>query len=151
MGGIIWTGHGGGHDRVSHLIRRFELDDQVVIQNRLFEDITPIFEDATVGVLPLVSPVATASPPRTLLEMMSAKLPVVATDIGGVSEIIQDKQTGILVRSSSPKSIAEGILSYLCDPSLMHKVSANARDYVERCHDWSRVGPLYLEFYEDFG
>lgn len=146
---IVWTGHGGALDRILRLVRRFELVGQVVIQNRVFEDIRLIFGNATIGVLPLISPVATASPPRTLLEMMAAGLPVVATDVGGVSEILEHRQTGILVKSS-PASIAEGIMSVLSDLSLSHKVSASAKEYVRRNHDWDRVGPLYVRFYEDF-
>lgn len=146
---IVWTGHGGALDRVLRLVRRFGLVGQVAIQNRLLEDVRLLFEDATVGVLPLISPVATASPPRTLLEMMAAGLPVVATDVGGVSEILDHGQKGILVESS-PASIAEGIMSFLSDLSLSHKVSASAKEYVRRNHDWDRVGPLYVRFYEDF-
>jgi len=146
---IVWTGHGRSYRQILYLIKKFELSEHVVIQNKLHKDIRSILMDADIGILPLISPVATASPPRTLLEMMSAGLPVVATDIGGVSEIIKHKQTGILVKPSQ-KSIAEGILSFLSDNSLMHKISVNAKEYVQKNHDWKEIGPLYVKFYEDF-
>lgn len=146
---IVWTGHGRSHRQILYLIEKLKLFDHVVIQNKLYEDVRSILQNADIGVLPLISAVATASPPRTLLEMMSAGLPVVATEIGGVSEIVKHKRTGILVKTS-PKSIAEGIVSFLSDNSLMHKISASAQEYVKMRHDWEIVGPRYIKCYEDF-
>jgi len=146
---IVWTGHGKSYRQILQLIKKMELSDNVVIKNKLYKNVKSILIDADIGVLPLISSVATASPPRTLLEMMCAGLPVVATDVGGVSEIIKHKQTGILVKPS-PKSIAEGLLSLLSSNLLMRKISVSAQDYVQKNHDWKKVGPLYIKFYEDF-
>jgi glycosyltransferase involved in cell wall biosynthesis len=79
---------------------------------------------------------------------MSRGLPLVATKIGGVSEIVKHKETGLLV-DPSPKDIAEGILTLLFDDSLRCKISVTARKYVETYHDWQRVGPLYIKLYEE--
>ncbi len=146
---IAWTGHGRSYNRILQQIKRLELSGHVIVENKLCRNTNHLFETADIGVLPLLSPVATASPPRTLLEMMSKGLPVVATRVGGVSEIVRDKETGMLV-DPSPKGLAEGILTLLSDSSLRQKMGSAAREYVETNHDWQDVGPHYLKLYEEY-
>lgn len=146
---IAWTGHGSCFRQILQIIKKQETVDKVTIQNVIHENIELVFEKSSVGVLPLLSSVATASPPRTLLEMMAKGLPVVATNVGGVSEIVEHGKTGILV-DSSPEDLAEGILALLADDSRRHRIAFAAREYVERYHDWSIVGPRYIKLYEEF-
>jgi len=144
---IIWTGHGGSYMETMNLVRRLGVQKHVVIKRGICKNIPSLLAHCDIGILPLLSPIATASPPRTLLEMMSVGLPVVATKIGGVSEIITHKKTGILT-DVSPKSIAEGILSLLFNKSLAKKIRFAARRYIVENHDWQKVLPLYVKFYE---
>jgi glycosyltransferase involved in cell wall biosynthesis len=59
-------------------------------------------------------PSRTENLPFAVLEAGLVGLPIVATSVGGVPEIIHDMQNGILVHSQNPKEIAEAIL-YLLD------------------------------------
>jgi glycosyltransferase involved in cell wall biosynthesis len=145
---IMSTGHGRSYGPILQMIRRLGIHKKVILRNCLYQQIEHAFEKADVGILPLLSPIATASPPRTLLEMMSKGLPVVATKIGGVSEIVKHKETGILV-DSSPENIAEGILTLLFNESLRRRISVTAREYIEAHHAWENVGPLYVKLYEE--
>lgn len=52
---------------------------------------------------------------RVLLEAMAAHKPVVATMVGGVSEIVRTEETGLLVPPGDPDRLAEGILTLLKD------------------------------------
>lgn len=56
--------------------------------------------------------------PRSIMEAMSAKLPVVATDTGGVSELVEDEITGILVPPKDAIGLAFGIEKLLLDEKL---------------------------------
>jgi len=53
--------------------------------------------------------------PVTLLEAMSRKKPVLATNVGGNGQVIKDGETGLLVPSGHPNMLAEGILKILRD------------------------------------
>ena len=55
---------------------------------------------------------------RVLVEAMATGLPVVATAVGGVPEVVQDGQTGLLVPPSDPRAMADAITTLLDDPGL---------------------------------
>ncbi len=145
---IMWTGHGRSYKKVMSLIGQLKLLEHVVVENTICKDVPHFLKHANIGILPLLSSNATASPPRTLLEMMSAGLPPVTTNIGGVSEVIKHGETGILV-DPSPESLANGILKLLFSKSLTDKISRAAQDYVKVNHDWRRIGPIYTKFYDE--
>ncbi len=63
---------------------------------------------------------------RVLIEAMSQGLPVIAAQNGGVPEIINDSENGLLVSPDSPQDLAEAIKTLLKDPGLAAHLSHNA-------------------------
>ncbi|MFT6556361.1 glycosyltransferase [Sneathiella sp.] len=59
--------------------------------------------------------------PISLLEAMAARLPIVATDVGGVSEMIIAGKTGRIVPAAEPHSLAQHISDLLANPDLCHQ------------------------------
>lgn len=57
-----------------------------------------------------------------LIEAMAQKLPAIATDVGGVPEVVVDGQTGILVTAQSPNHLSDKINLLISDPELRHKM-----------------------------
>lgn len=74
----------------------------------------------------LVAPSRSEGISNTILESMSRGIPVIATNVGGTSEIILAKDEGILVESENVKQIYEAMKLYLKDDDLLEKVSINA-------------------------
>ena len=71
--------------------------------------------------------------PTTLLEAMSAGVPVVATRVGGIPEIVDDASTGLLVESpASPRSLAATLDGLLGDADLRRRLGAAGRARFER-------------------
>jgi glycosyltransferase involved in cell wall biosynthesis len=75
----------------------------------------------------LVLPSHSEGSPNVLLEAMAAGLPIVATQVGGVPEIVCHGQTAILVEPRKPRALAHGISLLLWDRSLAKQLSTNAR------------------------
>lgn len=65
--------------------------------------------------------------PRVLLEAAAAGVPIVATNLPGVREVIEDEVTGLLVPVRSPEAVAHAVLRLLEDPDLSAKLAAAAR------------------------
>lgn len=74
---------------------------------------------------------------NAILESMAAGLPVVATDVGGNSEAIEDGVTGFVVRRRDPEDMAEPIAGLLTDEA---KRSAMGRAAIERCREKFEIG-----------
>jgi glycosyltransferase involved in cell wall biosynthesis len=77
-----------------------------------------------------VSPAETEALGIALIEAALAKIPTVATRVGGVPEVVLDGETGLLVAPADPAALAEATLTLLRDPERGRTLAAAAR---ERC------------------
>ena len=68
---------------------------------------------------------------NTILEAMASGLPVIATDVGGNPEIVEDGVTGTLVAPSKPSQLADAIRAYVCDPGKMVQHGRTGRKRAE--------------------
>lgn len=82
--------------------------------------------------------------PLSLLEAMSAGLPVVGTDVTGIRDVIADGQTGLLVPSDSPEKLSEALIRVLTDEELARGLSTQGQGYVLRKHSVEK----WVERYE---
>lgn len=69
--------------------------------------------------------------PVALMEAMAIGIPVVATYVGGVAELVVNKETGLTVFPSDVEGLANAIASYIDDPQLAKQISIQARQKVE--------------------
>src|SRR5262249_37268532 len=66
--------------------------------------------------------------PVAVMEAMALGLPIVATDVGGVSELVADHVHGLLVPPSQPDQLAAALIEMLTDPARRAKASEASRD-----------------------
>jgi glycosyltransferase involved in cell wall biosynthesis len=83
----------------------------------------------------------------TLLEAMACKTAIIASDVGGNKEIIQNGITGILVEAQDIQSFVKEITNLLHDDQLRETLVNQASKNVEK-YDWNHVGNLYLNIYK---
>ena len=88
------------------------------------------------------------SSPTTVKEAFYCKIPVVATDVGGVSELVQDNITGLLIPSNNTEKLIDSINLLLSDKDKAKTLSENAYNFVKNNMTWDVVLPKYIEFYE---
>lgn len=85
----------------------------------------------------------------TLLEAMAAGLPIVATNVGGNAEVVDVRQTGLLVAPQDPRALAEAMLRVLGSPSMARAMSQSARTRVEQEFDLTRMVGNYEALYQE--
>ena len=102
------------------------------------------FRNADVLVLPSLS----EGFPVTILEAMASGLPVIATRVGGVPEIIENNVNGYLVETENPQEIAEALLTLLRDEQLRKCISGNNRKKAEN-YQWDKVAATLEEIYQN--
>jgi len=87
--------------------------------------------------------------PNVVLEAMAAGMPVVATDIDGTRELIEDGVTGFLVPPNNPKLLAKAISALTMDKALLSKMGERARAKIKRQNlTWDLAARRYLKLYK---
>jgi succinoglycan biosynthesis protein ExoA len=85
--------------------------------------------------------------PNAILEALAVGTPVVATAVGGVPELIKDRETGLLVAPGSSEALAHGLAKVLRDSSLASKLGQAGRDWVRTRFSASVQRESLLEAY----
>ena len=108
------------------------------------EDVRPAYAIADVFVLSSHS----EGSPNVLLEAMDAGVPIVATAVGGVPEIVADGVTAILVQKQDVAGIAAGVIRLLGDPDLRSRLIHGSREVLDRHSPeqyYRRLAAVFLE------
>ncbi|MEM4353789.1 MAG: glycosyltransferase family 4 protein [Candidatus Caldarchaeum sp.] len=82
-----------------------------------------------------------------VLEAMACKTPVVATDVGGNAELVENGYTGVLVEPGNTQTLVEAIAKVLADKRFAEKLAENGYKKVLENFSWEAVFPKYLEVY----
>ena len=82
------------------------------------------------------------------LEAMAAKSPVVVSDTGGLSEIVEHDVNGVKVYPENPDSLAWGITKVLLDEKYANRLKNNAYKKVLEKYDWDKISRQTKDVYE---
>ena len=82
--------------------------------------------------------------PLTLQEAQLMKRPVIATDVGGVSELMQDNVTGFLVKKGDSEAISEKISFLLNDKQKSIEMGEAGRKFVEENFNWKVIASKFM-------
>lgn len=77
--------------------------------------------------------------PVVVMEAMAAGKPIIATDVGGISDAIENERTGLLIPERSPKRIENGLRRLRRDKSFRETVATNAADKARAQYSWSVI------------
>lgn len=97
----------------------------------------------------LVLPSRVESIPNVIKEAFYLKVPVVATNVGGIPEIVENEKTGLLVPPEDPKSLANAINRLLKDKEYAKKLANAGYEFLLKNLTWDVLLPKYIKFYED--
>lgn len=89
--------------------------------------------------------------PLKPLEAMAMKKICVASDVGGLKELVSDGVTGILFERGNASQLAEKIMSLAIDKTLRDKIAARSYDFVHKVREWSVIASRYAEIYHNAG
>ena len=96
----------------------------------------------------LVVPSRMESLPTIVKEAFYLKIPVIATSVGGIPELIINEKTGILVPANDAESLLSAINSMLENHEKIKKMTEAAFDFVNKNMTWNVWLPKYLDFYK---
>ncbi len=85
-----------------------------------------------------------------LLEAMACKLPVIASNIGGIPDIVHDGVTGMLVPQKDIFQLSSTINNLIKNESLREKIAIEGYYSVQNKFSWKRIAECYLKIYEQY-
>ena len=97
----------------------------------------------------LVIPSRMESIPQVIKEAFYLKIPIIATNVGGIPELITNNETGILIPPNDPKILEDSINKLLVDDETSKKLADNGYEFVINNLTWEILLPKYIKFYED--
>ena len=86
---------------------------------------------------------------KAVIEAMACGKPVITTNVGGPSEIIQDKLDGILVPPSNPEAIAKQITRLIENKDERRRLGERARETAVNRFSWSTIAEKYHQLYSE--
>ncbi|NDB51701.1 MAG: glycosyltransferase family 1 protein [Nitrosopumilaceae archaeon] len=96
----------------------------------------------------LIVPSRMESLPTVVKEAFYLKVPVIATTVGGIPELVINGSTGVLVPPENPEKLLEEINNLLNNKEYAKKLTDAAYDFVVNNMTWDTILPKYIKFYE---
>jgi glycosyltransferase involved in cell wall biosynthesis len=127
---LVLVGDGEWRATLERLARESGAGDRVIFTGSIQNPLA-VVEHADVVVLPSLS----EGLPIALLEAMAIGRAVVASRVGGIPEVVQDGETGLLIPAADSQALSSAIVRLLMDPPLRVNLGTEARAHVER--QWS--------------
>jgi len=142
---FIIVGNGYMRDQLANVVKGMGLAHKVLF--------TGFVDDETLRKLQIcadVSVVPSLFEPFGIvaLEAMAAKSPVVVSDTGGLSEIVNHDVDGVKVYTDNPDSLAWGITRALTDEAYANKLRTNAYKKVQEKYNWNKIAQQTKSIYE---
>jgi glycogen(starch) synthase len=142
---FIIVGDGGMKEPLIHQVASMGLSHKALFTGFIDEDsLQKLYIVADACVVPsLYEPFGI-----TALEAMAAKTPLVASNTGGLSEIVEHDRTGCKVFGGNPDSVAWGVTRVLLDSGYADWIKNNAYRKASEVYDWAKIARQTKAFYE---
>ncbi len=148
---VVWlVGDGASRSELEQHCERLGISGRVrfwgQISNRLLPD---FYAAADLFVAPSVKAAWGDAEGQgvVLLEAFAARLCVLATRLGGITEVVEDGHTGVLVEPGSPEELSSALAILLTDKLLRVRLAENAFNKVKRLYGWQRTAQDFEELY----
>ncbi len=112
----------GNLDRLNTKIKNFGLDKKITLLGKV-DDIPSLLASSHV----FIHPSHTEGLPNAIIEAMASGLPVLASNVGGVPELVEQNQTGFLFEPKSPESIAKTLTKTFTQVDMLAKMGKKAQ------------------------
>ena len=131
------------YERVEEEIQQLHLENHVTNLGKRM-DVHAILRSSDIGLLSSAS----EGLPLVLIEYGHARLPVLCTDVGDCSWIIEDKKRGIIIPPGKPDDLSSGLVTLLDDPQQAQYYANNLKAFVDRHLNKKAVVEKVIDLYK---
>ncbi|HHQ45162.1 MAG TPA: glycosyltransferase family 4 protein [Candidatus Altiarchaeales archaeon] len=147
---LMIVGEGPERESLEEYSQNLGISERVVFTGSVRHDFLRCFyESCDILVLPSVglSKYRQEGLGVSLLEAMSYGIPVVASNVGGIADVVAEGETGLLVGEKNPKALADAIERLLDDEALRKRVSENGMRFVRENFGWESISDRFIKVY----
>ncbi len=144
---VVYVGR-DSYEKGTDILRKIEskIDGKVIYcTNMKWEDAMTNLKASSL----LVIPSRMESIPQVIKEAFYLKVPIVATNVGGIPELIENDVSGILVPPNDPNQLLKAVNDLLGDKEASKRFAESGYDFVIENLTWEILLPKYVKFYED--
>jgi glycosyltransferase involved in cell wall biosynthesis len=141
---LVLVGEGPEMEKIRELARQLGVSPGIRFLG-LRTDVARLIPGADLILLTSVS----EGIPLSLIEGMAAGLPVVATRVGGVVEVIEEGETGLLAPAGDDASLADAVLRVADEPDLRARMGRLGRERAQAMFSEGRMHSEYLQLYQE--
>lgn len=124
---LLIIGSGDLEEELKRLSRDLKVADMILFLGRIPHEQVPAYlATADIFILPSLD----EGMPRVVMEAMAMKLPMVASSVGGVPELIKDEETGFLVPPADPQALANALRALLASDEKAYEMGERGRKII---------------------
>jgi glycosyltransferase involved in cell wall biosynthesis len=141
---VTLTLAGGGPVRESLLrqVESLQLQNSVNLPGKVSaEELERLFSQGDMFILPAIIDKNgdTEGLGVVLIEAMTYKMPVIASNVGGIPDVIIPGKSGVLVEQKNPSALADAIIKLFKDPKKMQDIGESGYEFISKEFSWKRV------------
>lgn len=148
---VLLVGGGPDEGRLKELGQKLGVSDRIIFTGRVpHQQIERYYDLIDILVYPRYSMRLTelVTPLKPLEAMAQGRL-IVASDVGGHKELIQNGETALLFKAGDPRALAVCIIELLRQPELRPRLRQNGRNFIEAERTWALSVARYRTVYEE--
>lgn len=147
---LVIIGDGDYKSDLMELVSQLNFKLEIVFTGKVSNlELTTWYQKASLFVLPsIIVDGQTEGLGVVLLEAMSFGVPVIGSNIGGIPDIIEDGENGVLVTPDKPDVLAKAIVDLLNDSELCKKLSLAGLNTVSQKFKWETIGRKFESIYD---
>lgn len=148
---LLLVGDGPDEHKVREMVDQLNLDSKVFLAGTVPpEEIPAYFHAMDIFIIPRPSTVGTETAiPLKVLEAMAAGVPIVATQVGGLTEVLENEVNALLCPPGRDDLIAERISLLLDNQELRNRLARSAQEKALRWYSWDRSAEHLLRLYDE--
>ena len=146
------VGTGPLENQIKNQIKELELEGNIeILGNVSDEKLLDLYNSSDIFVLPSIvdSQGNTEGLGVVLLEAMACKLPVIASNIGGIPDIVHDRINGLLVPQKNIFELSNALNELIKNEELRKSLALNGYEMVKGHFSWEQIAKDYLKIYKE--
>jgi len=148
---LVIIGFGPQEEELKKVVRQLSLENNVLfVGSKEGEELAEYFATADIFIGPSIVTDSgdTEGQGVVFLEAMASGTAVIASDVGGVKDIVRNRETGLLIPQKNPEAIAEKTLLLMNDQELRNQLALNGRNLAKSEYSWETIAERFLETYK---